>query len=34
MKKSQYNRLVNTFGADHVHITKESPKAIKKFVKK
>jgi hypothetical protein len=34
MTKSQYNKLVNTFGADHVIITKEAPKAIKKFAKK
>jgi peroxiredoxin len=34
MTKSQYNKLVNTFGAEHVTISKDAPKAIKKFAKK
>jgi hypothetical protein len=34
MTKSQYNKLVQRFGSEHVTITKDAPSALKKFQKK
>ena len=33
MKKSEFNKLVNKFGSEKVIITKNAPKAVKKFGK-
>lgn len=34
MTKADFNKLVGKFGIEHIHQTKSTPKAVKKFFKK